>query len=66
MEKNKELKQAKDEYDKIMADEHEKMLIRLREKYWLDYNSMKNASFEEGREERTKGTAEKSGLEVRS
>ena len=46
---NKEIQKAKEEYDKIMADEHEKMLIKLREKYWLDYNSMKNASYDKGK-----------------
>lgn len=56
---------AKEEYDKIMADEHEKMLIRLRKKYWLDYNSMKSASYDEGmkvgKKERYQRTASKSG-----
>lgn len=48
MDDNKELQKARTEYDKIMSDEHEKMLIRLREKYWLDYNSMKSASYDSG------------------
>ena len=52
MAKNKEIKEAKEEYDKIVSDEHEKMLIKLREKYWLDYNSMKNASYSKGKKER--------------
>ena len=57
---NKEIQKAKEEYDKVMADDHERDLIRLREKYWLDYNSMKNASYKSGKEagieERNKAT----------
>lgn len=57
MDNSEALKKAKEEYDKIMADEHEKMMIRLREKYWLDYNSMKSASYDKGK---------KDGLEQRN
>ncbi len=32
LENNEALKKAKEEYDKVMADEHERMMIRLREK----------------------------------
>ena len=59
MDNNKEIRDAKEEYNKIIADEHEKMLIRLREKYWLDYNSMKNASYNKGKEERNKRAEKK-------
>ena len=55
MNENKYIKEAKEEYDKVLADEHERDLIAQRERYWLDYNSMRNAmkeeGFEEGREE---------------
>ena len=59
MSENEEVKKAKEEYDKVMADEHEKMLIRQRERYWLDYNSMKNASYKSGKIERSKGKAKR-------
>ena len=69
MSENDKLQKAKDEYDKVMADEHEKMLIRLREKYWLDYNSMKSASFnsgvEEGKRQRQRRTVERNGKKER-
>ena len=65
LEENEELKQAKEEYDKIIADDHEKMMIRLREKYWLDYNSMRSSCIKEGKEERQKNTVWKNGREER-
>ena len=46
--KNKTLNKAKKEYDKIVADEHERTLIRLREKYMLDYNTLKEESLKRG------------------
>ena len=51
MDENKYIKEAKEEYDKVLADEHERDLIAQRERYWLDYNSMRNAMKEEGLEE---------------
>ena len=59
MSENKEIKEAKEEYDKVLADEHERMLIRQREKYWLDYNSMKSASYEDGMEKEKKEIAKR-------
>ena len=50
MDKNKHIKEAKKEYDKILADEHERDLIEQRERHWLDYNSMRNAMKREGYE----------------
>ena len=70
MDENKKIKDAKEEYDRIIADEHERDLIAQRERWWLDYNSMKNASYdsgmkagmkegkEEGRKERRKSKAD--------
>lgn len=51
MNENKYIKEAKEEYDKVLADEHERDLIAQRERYWLDYNSMRNAMKKEGLEE---------------
>ena len=51
MDENKYIKEAKEEYDKVLADEHERDLIAQRERYWLDYNSMRNAMKKEGFEE---------------
>lgn len=51
LENNEALKKAKEEYDKIMADEHERTLIKLREKYMLDYNTLKEESYEHGQKD---------------
>lgn len=51
LDKNKEIKQAKEEYDKVMADEHERSMIKLREKYMLDYNTLKHESYKRGQRE---------------
>jgi predicted transposase/invertase (TIGR01784 family) len=48
---NETIKKAKEEYDKIMADEHERSMIKLREKYMLDYNTLKKESYEHGKED---------------
>ena len=48
---NTNLKKAKEEYDKIMADEHEKSLIRLREKYMLDCNSLIEEGYDHGQKD---------------
>ncbi len=70
LDENKEIQKAKEEYDKVMADDHERDLIRLREKYWLDYNSMKNASYksgkEDGIEERNKTAELRNGIKQRN
>ena len=64
MDENKYIKEAKEEYDKVLADEHERDLIAQRERYWLDYNSMRNAMKREGFEEGKKAGIE-AGMEER-
>jgi predicted transposase/invertase (TIGR01784 family) len=51
LENNEAIKKAKDEYDKILADEHERSMLRLREKYMLDYNTLKIESYAHGKED---------------
>ena len=51
MEKSVGLKRAKEEYDKIMADEHEKTMIKLRESYILETNTIKKENYRKGKEE---------------
>ena len=48
LDKNEAMKRAKEVYDELMADEHEKSLIKLREKYMMDYNTLKDESYENG------------------
>ena len=50
LEKNEAMKRAKEVYDELMADEHEKSLIKLREKYIRDYNTIKEGSYAQGLE----------------
>jgi len=47
---NKNIKKAKEIYDKLQNDEHEKYLAELREKYILDKNWCIESGREEGRE----------------
>ena len=48
MDKNEAIKEAKKVYDELMADEHERTLIKLREKYIRDYNSIKEDGYNNG------------------
>jgi len=73
MEENRELKKAKEEYDKIMADEHEKELIEARERRILDLNSIAyenkkkyEQAIKDGLEERKERTEGKNGREERT
>lgn len=59
MNKDNALKKAKEEYNKIVADEHERTLIKLREKYILDQNTLKQESYEAGRKEEKTEIAKK-------
>ena len=45
MDKNEAIKEAKKVYDELMADEHERTLIKLREKYIRDYNTIKEDGY---------------------
>ena len=48
MDKNEAIKEAKKVYDELMADEHERTLIKLREKYIRDYNTIKEDGYNNG------------------
>ena len=48
MDKNEAIKEAKKVYDELMADEHERTLIKLREKYIGDYNTIKEDGYNNG------------------
>ena len=51
MEKNKNMKQAKEKLNTLSADEEMRILAELREKAILDERSLKNGSYDEGRAE---------------
>lgn len=51
MEENEELKKAREVYEDINADEHERYLAELRIKYILDYNSEINYAKKQGIEQ---------------
>ena len=55
MEKNKNMKQAKEKLNTLSADEEMRILAELREKAILDERSLKNGSYDEGH---AKGRAE--------
>ena len=48
LDKNEAIKEAKKVYDELMADEHERTLIKLREKYIRDYNTIKEDGYNNG------------------
>ena len=50
MEKNKNMKQAKEKLNTLSADEEMRILAELREKAILDERSLKNGSYDEGHE----------------
>ena len=59
MEKNKNMKQAKEKLNTLSADEEMRILAELREKAILDERSLKNGSYDEGHEKGLKeGRAE--------
>lgn len=57
MENNEALKKAKEEFNEIQKDEHERYLAELRMKHMMDSESIREDGFEEGKEQRTKEIA---------
>ena len=62
MEKDEALKKAKEEYDAISEDEHEKYLAELRLKHIMDSDAIERYGYRKGREEGI-AEGEKSGYE---
>ena len=62
MEKNPEIKKAKEELDKIKQDEREQYLAELRMKYILDQNAVRDYGYEKGKKEGIK-EGKKEGIE---
>lgn len=66
MDNNKELKQAKDELDKMKQDERERYLAYLREKHIRDTKAIREFGYNEGKErglEEGKAEGREEGLE---
>ncbi len=64
MDKNEAIKEAKKVYDELMADEHERTLIKLREKYIRDYNTIKEDGYNNGYNDGKDAGAKKEKLEI--
>ena len=64
MEKDEALKKAKEEYDIISADEHEKYLAELRLKHIMDSKAIEKYGYRKGKEEGEKSGAKKEKIKI--
>ena len=64
LDKNEAIKEAKKVYDELMADEHERTLIKLREKYIRDYNTIKEDGYNNGYNDGKELGAKENAIEI--